>query len=122
LAETDSDREWIPNPKQLSVIPQVRVTKEMVSSWLKSLDEITAILESKKNIPFWRDDNVGINFAKIFTEPKSFDLIAWAQGTAATPYLEKGKLTDGRVWEQMVTAFGSNLFGFVISHIPLVME
>lgn len=114
LAETDSDREWIPNPKQLSVIPQVRVTDEMVKSWLKSLDEISMILDGKKNIPFWRDDKLSIDFARIFTEPRSFDLVSWVQGTAATPYLEKGTVTDNRVWEDMLNAFGSNLFGFVV--------
>ena len=114
LAETDNDREWVPNPKQLSVIPQVRVREEMVSSWLKSLDEISTILEGKKNLPFWRDDKLSINFAKIFTEPRAFDLVSWIQGTAATPYLEKGKITDERVWNEMLTAFGSDLFGFVV--------
>ena len=114
LAETDSDREWIPNPKQLSVIPQVRVTDEMVKSWLKSLDEISTILDGKKNIPFWRDDKLSIDFARIFTEPRGFDLVSWVQGTAATPYLEKGTVTDNRVWEDMLNAFGSNLFGFVV--------
>jgi hypothetical protein len=114
LAETDSDREWIPNPKQLSVIPNVRVTGEMVSSWQKSLNEIDAILAGKKNLPFWRDPQLSINFARIFTEPRGFDLMGWAQGTAATPYLEKGKVTDMRVWDEMVRAFGGNLFNFVV--------
>jgi hypothetical protein len=114
LAETDSDREWVPNPKQLSVIPEVRVTDAMVKSWLKSLDEIAMILDGKKNIPFWRDEKSSIDFARIFTEPRSFDLVSWVQGTAATPYLEKGSTTDARVWNEMVNAFGSNLFGFVV--------
>jgi hypothetical protein len=114
LAETDRDREWIPNPQQLSVIPNVRVTDAMVKSWLSSLDEITAILDGKKNIPFWRDDKLSINFAKIFTEPRAFDLVSWVQGTAATPYLEKGKITDINVWNEMVSAFGGNLFNFIV--------
>ncbi|PZU98394.1 MAG: hypothetical protein DCE90_04580 [Pseudanabaena sp.] len=114
LAETDNDREWIPNPKQLSVIPDVRVTSEMVSSWQKSLNEIDTILAGKNNLPFWRDPQLSINFARIFTEPRNFDLIGWFQGTAATPYLEKGKVTDMRVWDEMVRAFGSDLFNFVV--------
>ncbi|MCY7333696.1 MAG: hypothetical protein LH649_13810, partial [Pseudanabaena sp. CAN_BIN31] len=114
LAETDRDREWIPNPQQLSVIPNVRVTDAMVKSWLKSLDEIATILDGKKNIPFWRDDKLSINFAKIFTEPRAFDLVSWVQGTAATPYLEKGKITDINVWNEMVSAFGGNLFNFIV--------
>ena len=114
LAETDNDREWIPNPKQLSVIPQARVTDEMVKSWLSSLNEITMILDGKKNLPFWRDEKVSIDFTRIFTEPRAFDLISWVQGTAATPYLEKGTVTDVNVWNEMVSAFGSNLFNFVV--------
>jgi hypothetical protein len=86
----------------------------MVSSWLKSLDETTTILEGKKNLPFWRDEKLSINFAKVFTEPRAFDLVSWLQGTAATPYLERGKITDERVWDEMLTAFGSNLLGFVV--------
>jgi hypothetical protein len=114
LAETDRDREWLPNPKQTSVIPNVRVTDEMIKSWFKSLDETSLILEGKKNLPFWRDSKLTINFARIFTEPRAFDLVSWVQGTAATPYLEKGKVTDIRVWNEMLNAFGANLFNFVV--------
>ena len=41
-------------------------------------------------------------------------VMVMAQGTAATPYLEKGTVTDNRIWENMLNAFGSNLFGFVV--------
>ncbi len=114
LAETDNDHEWIPNPKQQSAIPQVRVTDAMVKSWLNSLDEITFILDGKKNLPFWRDEKLSIDFTRIFTEPRTFDLMSWIQGTAATHYLKKGNITDPAVWDEMFSAFGSNLFGFVI--------
>ena len=79
-----------------------------VKEWLKKN------LDGKKNIPFWRDEKSSIDFARIFTEPRSFDLVSWVQGTAATPYLEKGTTTDARVWNEMLNAFGSNLFGFVV--------
>lgn len=114
LAETDRDREWLPNPKQTSVIPNVRVTDEMIKSWFKSLNETALILDGKKNLPFWRDSKLTIDFARIFTEPRAFDLVSWVQGTAATPYLEKGKVTDIRVWNEMLDAFGANLFNFVV--------
>ncbi len=114
LAETDRDREWVPNPKQTSVIPNVTVSDEMVSAWLKSLDEVDLILAGKKNLPFWRDEKLSIDFPRIFTEPRAFDLMAWLQGTAATPYLEKGNITDMFVWETMTRAFGGDLFGFVV--------
>ncbi len=56
LAETDDDHEWIPNPNQTGVIPNVRVTAEMVDVWIDFLDEIGALLAGRKLIPFWRAD------------------------------------------------------------------
>jgi hypothetical protein len=35
-------------------------------------------------------------------------------GTAATLYLEKGKLTDFRVGERLGRIFGGDLFGFTV--------
>ena len=54
LAETDDDHEWIPNPKQNTVMPGGKVTGEMVKGWLEFLDEAEAILAGKKLVPFWR--------------------------------------------------------------------
>ncbi|MFM7886081.1 MAG: hypothetical protein ACKPCM_05195, partial [Pseudanabaena sp.] len=114
LAETDNDREWLPSPKQNSVIPDIRITDDMIKSWLTSLDESALILDGKKNLPFWRDSKLTLDFARIFTEPRAFDLVSWVQGTAATSYLEKGTVTDWRVWGDMLNAFGGNLFNFVV--------
>lgn len=114
LAETDNDREWLPNPNQKSVIPDVRITDNMIKSWFKSLDETALIIDGKKNLPFWRDSKLTLDFMKIFTEPRAFDLVSWVQGTAATPYLEKGTVTDMSVWTELLNAFGSNLFNFVV--------
>ena len=38
LAETDNEREWIPNPQQTGVL-EIKVTQEMVDTWLVVLDE-----------------------------------------------------------------------------------
>jgi hypothetical protein len=118
LAETDDDNEWIPNPKQTGVVG-VKVTQEMVDSWLEALDEADSILKGKKLIPFWRgkQDGRGVNLRRVFTEPRTFDAIEWVQGTAATPYLEKGpltKLADPRTGARLNSAFGGpfNLLGF----------
>jgi hypothetical protein len=120
LAETDDDNEWIPNPKQTGVMG-VKVTQEMVDSWLEALDEAELILKGKKLIPFWRgkEGERGVNLRRVFTEPRTFDPIEWVQGTAATPYLEKGpltKLADPRVGGRLTNAFGGPFqfigFGF----------
>lgn len=114
MAETDSDREWLPNPKQKGVIPGVQITQEMIDSWRSFLNEADTLLAGKKLVPFWRSDGMGINLRRVFTEPRTMDLVLWLQGTAATPYLEKGKLTDYEVWNRMLRTFGGDLFGFTV--------
>jgi hypothetical protein len=118
LAETDDDNEWIPNPRQTGVIG-VKATQEMVDVWLETLDEAEQVLKGKKLIPFWRGKagERGVNLRRVFTEPQTFDPIEWVQGTAATPYLEKGMLTtlaDPRMGDRLNKAFGGpfNFIGF----------
>jgi hypothetical protein len=116
MAETDDDHEWLPNPKQTGVIPNMQVTDEMVSSWMEIMDENEKILQGKLLIPFWRgnDTEVGINLRKVFLEPRNFDLVDWIQGVAAQPYLEKGALSKGDNWTRMRSGFPTNFPGFVL--------
>lgn len=119
LAEDDNYQEWIPNPRQTSVTG-VEVTEEMVERWLQTLDEVDAVLQGKKLIPFWRgkqgEEQMGVNLRRVFTEPRTIDVILWVQGTAAAPYLEKGELTEfanPRFLRQLDETFGGfNFFGF----------
>src|SRR6185437_11932244 len=118
LAEKDDDNEWIPNPKQTGVLG-VPVTQEIVDAWRETLDEAEQVLQGKKLIPFWRGKSGerGVNLRAVFTQPRTFDPIEWVQGTAATPYLEKGtltKLADPRVGQRLNKAFGGplNFIGF----------
>lgn len=115
MAETDNDREWLPNPKQTGVIPNVRVTSQMVKTWLAFLDETDSILTGKVLIPFWRIREVrGVNINKAFTQPGTLDVIAWLQGTGAAPYLQVGKITNTRFWQQLQETFGGQFFGFAV--------
>jgi hypothetical protein len=120
LEETDDDNEWIPNPKQTGVLG-VKVTQEIVDAWRETLDEAELVVKGKKLIPFWRgkSDGRGVNLRRVFTEPRTFDPVEWVQGTAATPYLEKGELTklaDPAVGDRLNKAFGGPFqflgFGF----------
>ncbi|AGA31072.1 hypothetical protein [Singulisphaera acidiphila] len=115
LAETDDDHEWIPNPKQNSVIPNGKVTGEMLKGWLGFIDEAEAILAGKKLVPFWREaDNKAVNLHRVFTEPRELDLILWIQGTAAAPYLEVGPVTQPEFWSRLLRVFRGEFFGFAI--------
>ncbi|HKQ47334.1 MAG TPA: hypothetical protein VJZ71_04605 [Phycisphaerae bacterium] len=115
IAETDSGSEWIPNPKQTSVVPGGAVTEEMTKDWIVFLDELDAILAGKKLIPFWRtDDGRGLNLHRILNEPQAFDLVLWIQGSAAAPYLEKGLITSPEVWQRLQRTFQGNFIGFAV--------
>ena len=111
-AETDNDREWIPGSKQKGAI-NIRVTQEMVDNWLRALDEAEQIVQGKKLLPFWRGKPTrGVNMRKVFLEPRQLDIVLWVQGTAATPYLEEGELTQPDTWQQINRAFGGQFLGF----------
>ena len=114
--ESDDDNEWIPNPRQKTVVPGVRVTEEMVRGWEEFLDEAEALLEGKTLVPFWRgtDKTLGINLRRVFTEPRGFDLVLWVQGTEAAPYLEEGPITRPEVWQRLQRIFRGEFIGFAL--------
>ncbi len=113
LAETDDDHEWIPNPKQATVMPGGAVTEEMVQGWMEFLAAADALLAGKTLVPFWRGpEGKGVNFRKVFTEPRDFDLVLWVQGTAAGPYLEGGPRMTGEAWRRLQRVFGGEFIGF----------
>src|SRR5690606_37285568 len=72
VAETDNDAEWLPNANQQSVVG-VAVTDEMIETWRHVMSELTALLEGKTRIPFWRQGNEGVNLKRVFTDPRRFD-------------------------------------------------
>lgn len=113
LAETDNDREWLPNPRQKAVIPNAVVTQPMIDGWLSFLDEADTLLTGQKLVPFWRKREVrSINLNRVFTKPSEFDLVLWVQGTAAAPYLEFGKPTNAETWRQLLQVFRGQFFQF----------
>jgi hypothetical protein len=115
VAETDDDHEWVPSPKQHSVMPSGDVNLEMVKGWLEFLDEAKAILKGEKLIPFWRaGSESGVNLKRVFTEPRTFDLVLWAQGTAAIPYLENGVCTSADTWSRFQRIFRGEFIGFAL--------
>jgi hypothetical protein len=116
LAETDDDHEWIPNPRQATVVPGGAVSDEMVQSWLGVLDEFEAVLAGKALIPFWRGVNprLGVNLRRVLTEPRAFDLVMWVRGSAAAPYLEEGRLSSAETWGRLTRVFRGEFIGFAI--------
>lgn len=116
LAESDDQHEWIPSPRQQDVaIPGAVVNADMIAGWHGVLDELEALLEGKKLIPFWRGgDSRGVNLRRVFHEPTTFDLVLWVQGTAAAPYLEEGERTSREHWNRIQRGFRGQFFWFAI--------
>lgn len=119
-AENDDDHEWIPNPRQSGVL-RIPVSEEMVNTWLSTVEEVELVLQGRRLIPFWRGNQAdrGVNLKKlVMNPPQNFDVFLWVQGTAATPYLEKGPLTrfaDPNSWRRIDQSFGQfNFAGFAI--------
>lgn len=114
LAETDDNFEWIPNPRQRGVLPESRVTPEMVRVWHQFLDEAEAILAGRLLLPFWRETEPrrGINLRRVFTQPARLDAVLWFQGTAAAPYLEAGPITPVEFWQRLSRTFEGNFRGW----------
>ncbi len=128
-AETDNDREWLPNPRQTAALGEMRVTQQNLLGWQAFLDEADAILQGKKLLPFWRGieggamffdgdfpehPELGINVRKVFLEPARLDLVLWLQGTGLQPFLEKGERTDAGAWRRIINAFDGNFFLFMV--------
>ncbi len=113
--ETDDDHEWIPNSEQTGVLPNVRVTAEMIKSWGEIMNQVDKILKGELLIPFWRgDDGRGVNLRKVFLEPRTLDLVLWVQGSAAAPYLQMGEKTKGDTWRRLSQEFGRHFPGFAL--------
>lgn len=116
LEETDNDLEWLPNPTQISAAAGWTVNQDMIIEWFKFLDESEAALSGTKLIPFWREvePGVGLNLRRVFTEPTTFDLVLWVQGSAASPYLEPGETVSREMREQLRRTFDGRFFGFAL--------
>jgi hypothetical protein len=50
LAETDDDREWVPNPKQKNYAMPLEVDNELYDTWKGVLGDVRRMLESKEGI------------------------------------------------------------------------
>jgi hypothetical protein len=112
MAETDDDREWLPNPRQKSRAVTIgEVTDARVTAWLQVMDEFDALLDGRKLLAHWRFNN-GIDMKAFFEQPRAFDLVLWATGHGATPYLKEGPLVSSETTRQWQMLFGGQFFTY----------
>jgi hypothetical protein len=97
-AETDNDREWVPNDRQTSGLG-LNVPPGTGERWQAVLADAEALLKGEALIPHWRfGAEAGINLKKAFENPPAVDLVTWIQGEGLLPYAEKGRRISPAAW------------------------
>ncbi len=95
-AETDNDREWIPNDAQTAALG-FTLPPGASAVWQALLGDAEAILRGERLVPYlWLGDDAGVNVGRMFTDPRPIDVAMWIQGLGALPYVEKGSLVSPR--------------------------
>jgi hypothetical protein len=112
LAETDDNRELIPNPGQTSIFPDGEVTDEVVAAWLETLDVADRILDGELLVPHWRFRQ-GFDLSAYFHDAKRTDLVMLVTGYDAIPYLRDGPIADASSFAAANRVFGDNLLGYI---------
>jgi hypothetical protein len=96
--ETDNDREWVPNDRQVSGLG-LNVPPGTGARWQAVLADAEALLKGEALIPHWRfGAEAGINLKKAFEDPPAVDLVTWIQGEGLLPYAEKGRRISSAAW------------------------
>jgi hypothetical protein len=107
-AETDNDREWVPNDSQTSALGIV-LPPGTGDTWLGVLADGEALLQGRILIPYWRGPTgQGINLARMFDTPAPISITGWVQGWAAVPYLEQGPVINDTSLRQFEALMGGN--------------
>lgn len=97
-AETDNDREWVPNDRQTSALG-VPMPPGTGTRWQAVLADAEAVLQGRLLVPHWRmGAEAGINLKKLFENPVPVDVITWAQGEGLLPFAEKGPRASLESW------------------------
>ena len=111
LAETDDNRELVPNPEQTSLLPDMTVTEETVAAWHETLDVLDQIIDGELLIPHWRFAQ-GFDLAAYFAEAERTDLVLLLTGQAAVPFLRDGPVADAESFAAANSVFGDRLLNY----------
>ncbi len=112
-AETDNDREWLPNSKQTPALPLAPVDDSVIDGWLAVMGEFGAVLDGQKLLPHWRFSE-GINLKRMLDEGTEFDLVLLIAGADAVPWLEAGTVSDSASWDRLMAVFQGNFIGYAM--------
>lgn len=104
-AETDDDREWLPNAQQTPPFGRRRLTDKVIDSWLLTTALAEDVLEGRKLLPHPRFKK-GVNLKKFFDTAQQVDFVLLVTGHALLPYLETGEIVDRKAWRAITNPMG----------------
>jgi uncharacterized small protein (DUF1192 family) len=98
-AETDNDREWIPNANQQPALP-VEIDPEMTRAWQGVLEDAEAVLNGRLLIPHpMLPAGHGISLAHYERYPSPIDLIEAIHGIGFFEHSAKGPMITSQRWQ-----------------------
>jgi hypothetical protein len=112
MAETDDFRELVPSPRQTSLIPEARVTDEIVAAWRETLDRVDDVLDGTLLIPHWRFAGQGVDLNAYLTSATRTDLVLMLTGSGMLPYLKTGPVADAEAFRAATRAFGEDWMNY----------
>jgi hypothetical protein len=111
LAETDNDRELLPNPNQTGLTPEAKITQAQIDAWLATLDTADQVLEGQLLIPHWRFQR-GFDLKAYFEGARRTDLVMLITGYDALPFLKDGPIASPDSFRAANEIFGDNFWGY----------
>ena len=113
MAETDNDRELLPNSSQQAVVGRATVTAEQIEAWQSTLDTVDQILDGKLLLPHWRFDK-GFDVRTYFETATQTDLVMLVTGYDALPFIKDGPIANEDSFRALNLAFGGNWPGYAL--------
>lgn len=106
-AETDNDREWLPNAKQIPPFEAPVLSDEIIDSWLMTTRLAEDVLAGRKLLPHPRFRQ-GVNLRTLLANAEVIDPVLIVTGHMLVPYLEDGDIVDQRTWSTLTSPMGRN--------------
>jgi hypothetical protein len=111
LAETDDNRELVPNPRQTPLMQDAPVTDETVAAWRATLDTTEQVLDGELLIPHWRFQK-GFDLKAYFENATRTDFVMLITGHDALPFLKDGPIASADSFAEANRVFGDALWGY----------
>lgn len=111
LAETDDNKELVPSPKQVSLVPEARVTDEIIAAWMETLDAADRIIAGELLVPHWRFKQ-GFDLKAYFETATHTDFVMLLTGYDATPFIKDGPVATAESFAAANRVFGDAFLGY----------